>query len=227
MVSSVSSVANCWRGAPEHDGSETGSDWMSRPFWLGGAGHLSSPRILDRRRIVIADPTIPGSKQPYHTAEKLPFKQAEQLVTRCTERSRALARQELKAAVDHVRSSGHEVAGCGIVLASGRPLPDLAATLASHAFIHTAEGELFRNVIADASRELNVPVTGVKQRELLAQASAALGKSDTELQIYLQKMGRELGPPWTQDEKSATLAAWLALAAIKPRARSVLLASGE
>ena len=177
------------------------------------AGPVSSPRILDRRRIVIADPAIPGSKQPYHTAEKMPFKQAEKLVTRCTERSRALARQELRAAVEHARNSGHEVAGCGIVLASGRPLPDLAATLASHAFIHTAEGELFRNVIAAASRELNVPVTEVKERELLAQASAALGKSETDLQSYLEKIGRELGPPWTQDEKCATLAAWLALAA--------------
>jgi hypothetical protein len=177
------------------------------------AGPVSSPRIVDRRRIEIADAAIPGSKQPYHTAEKLPFKQAERLVTRCTERSRALARRELRAAVDHARSSGHEVAGCGIILASGRPLPDLAATLASHALIHTAEGELFRNVIADASREMNVPVTGVKERELLAQASAVLGKSDAELQSYLQKMGRELGPPWTEDEKYATLAAWLALAA--------------
>ena len=177
------------------------------------AGPVSSPKILDRRRIVIADPEIPGSKQPYHTAEKLTLTQAEKLVTRCTERSRALARQELRAAVEQARNSGHEVAGCGIVLASGRPLPDLAATLASHALIHTAEGELFRNVIADACRELNVPVMGVKERDLLAQASAVLGKSDKGLQSYLQKLGRELGPPWTQDEKCATLAAWLALAA--------------
>jgi hypothetical protein len=191
------------------------------------AGPVSSPKILDRRRIVIADPTIPGSKQPYHTAEKLPFTQAEQLVARCTERSRALARQEMNAAVEHARSSGHKVAGCGMVLASGRPLPNLAATLASHALIHTAEGELFRNVIADASRELKVPVTGVSQRELLARASAALGKSDVGLQSYLQKMGRELGPPWTQDEKYATLAAWLALAAIKAAPLPAVFASGE
>ena len=177
------------------------------------AGTVDAPKILERRRIVIADPKIPGSKQPYHAAEKLPFQQAEQLVARCTERSQALARQELRAAVEQARSSGHEVAGCGVLLASGRPLPDLAATLASHALIHTAEGELFRNVIVEASREMNVPVTGVKERELLARAYAALGKSDTELQRYLQERGRELGPPWTQDEKYATLAAWLALAA--------------
>jgi len=28
-------------------------------------------------------------------------------------------------------------------------------------------------------------------------------------------MGRALGPPWRQDEKLATLAAWLALAAVR------------
>ena len=184
------------------------------------AGPVDAPRILDRRRVVIADAAIPGSKQPYHTAEKLPFKQAERLVTRCAERSRALARQEFRAAVDHARSSGHEVAGCGILLSSARPLPDLAATLASHALIHTAEGELFRNVIANASREMNVPVTGVKEREVLARASAVLGKSAMELQGYIQKMGRELGPPWTEDEKYATLAAWLALSTAKITARS-------
>jgi hypothetical protein len=186
------------------------------------AGTVDAPRILDRRRIVIADPAIPGSKQPYHTAEKLPFKRAERLIMRCTERSRVLARQEFRAAVDHARSSGHEVAGCGILLASGRPLPDLAATLASHPLIHTAEGELYRNAIADASRAMNVPVTGVQERDVLARASAVLGKSATELQSYLQKMGRELGPPWTEDEKHATLAAWLALSRAKPRVRSVV-----
>lgn len=189
------------------------------------AGGVDAPKILDRRRIVIADPKLPGSKQPYHAAEKLPFPQAERLVTRCTERSRALARQELRAAVELARSGGHEVASCGILLASGRPLPDLAATLASHALIHTAEGELYRNVIADAIREMNLPVTGVKERELLARASAELRKSETELQSYLLQIGRQLGPPWTQDEKNATLAAWLALSAAKSGARSALSAA--
>lgn len=184
------------------------------------AGAVDAPTILARRRIVIADPKIAGAKQPYHAAAGLPFPRAEQLIKRCTERSRAMARQELQAAIEHARAAGYEVRGCGVVLASGRPLPDLAATLASHALTHTAEGELFRNVIADASRAMNVPVTGVKERELLAQAAAALGTSDAKLQSYLQRMGRDLGPPWTQDEKSATLVAWLALAGARPRARS-------
>jgi len=184
------------------------------------AGAVDAPTILGRRRIVIADPKIAGSKQPYHAAEGLPFPRAEQLITRCTQRSRFMARQELQAALEDARAGGHEVRGCGVVLASGRALPDLAATLASHALINTAEGELFRNVIADASRAMNVPVTRVKERELLAQAWAVLGTSETKLQSYLQRMGRELGPPWTQDEKSATLVAWLALAGARPRARS-------
>ncbi len=177
-------------------------------------------QVLDRRRIVIADANLAGSKQPFHAAEKLPLPQAEKLLARCTQGSRELAREELGAAVEQARAAGYEVAGCGVVLASGRPLPGLAATLASHALIHTAEGELFRNVIADAGRALNLPVIGVKERELVAQAAAALKWSETELQNYLVEIGRNLGPPWTQDEKYATLVARLALAEARPRSRT-------
>jgi hypothetical protein len=202
---------------PAAIGCRAHSGWAARVIV---AGSVDAPTILGRRRIVIADPKIAGSKQPYHAAEGLPFPRAEQLVARCTERSRLMARQALQAALEEACAEGYEVRGCGVVLASGRPLPDLAATLASHALIRTAEGELFRNVIADASRAMKVPVTGVKERELLAQASAALGLSDAKLQSYLRRIGRDLGPPWTQDEKSATLVAWLALAGARPRAWS-------
>ncbi len=35
------------------------------------AGSLSRPEALERRRIETADVAIPGSKQPYHEAERL------------------------------------------------------------------------------------------------------------------------------------------------------------
>ena len=69
---------------------------------------------------------------------------------RATDDAQRLARQGLRAVIDDLRASGHDVIGCGIVLASGRPATTLAATLASHALIHTAEGELFREVLVQA-----------------------------------------------------------------------------
>ncbi len=52
------------------------------------AGTINAPKVLERRRIVIADPEMPGSKQPYHAAAELTFTEAEALVRRAIESSR-------------------------------------------------------------------------------------------------------------------------------------------
>lgn len=181
------------------------------------AGSHDSLEVIDRRRIEIADPKITGSKQPYHAAEPLEMKKAEQLINRCQESTRFLARQAIQSIVDAVRKLGYEAVGCGIVMASGRPTTTLAATLASHALIHTAEGEFFREAIADASRHCGIPVTGVKERELYDRGAAELSHAAEELRCRIDQIGRALGPPWRQDEKSATLAGWLSLAAAGKR----------
>jgi hypothetical protein len=171
------------------------------------------PHVLLRRRIELADPTIEGSKQPYHEAEGRKPKDAERIVGRCIDSSRRLALEALAAVRDELRGRDHEVAGCGLLLASGRPLPgDLHAILASHALIHAAEGEMFRDVLVRAGEHLSLPVTRVRERELLARAAEATGFEAAELQRRVAEMGRALGPPWRQDEKLATLAAWMVLA---------------
>jgi len=177
------------------------------------AGPPASPRVVERRRIELADPDIEGSKQPYHEAEGRAPKDAERIVTGCTDRSRAMAREALRAVRDELRGRDHEVAACGLLLASGRPLPaDLHAILASHALIHAAEGELFRDVLRRAGERLALPMTEVRERDVLARASEATGRPAAELQRRVAEMGRALGPPWRQDEKLAALVAWIALA---------------
>src|SRR5439155_15650698 len=121
------------------------------------AGSPRSPRVVDRRRVELADPDKQASKQPYHAAEGLDLKKAEELVRRATEDAQRLARQGLRAVIDDLHAGGHQVIGCGIVLASGRPATTLAATLASHALIHTAEGELFRNVLVRSGEHHDLP----------------------------------------------------------------------
>jgi len=164
------------------------------------SGTIAAPRVLERRRIVIADPEIPGSKQPYHAAAGLPFDQAGTLVGDAIESSRALALEAISATVKSFRSQGHEVAGCGVLLGSGKALPELQKVLASHALIHTAEGEMFREVLVWAARECRLPVTGVPEKSL-----------DTASLHSIGSLGRLIGPPWTQDQKHATLAALMAL----------------
>src|ERR1035438_7866065 len=165
------------------------------------AGTIDALRVLDRRRIVIADPQTPGSKQPYHAAAELPFPQAEALVRQTIESSRALALEAIAATVKVLRSQGHEVAGCGVLLGSGKALPALAGILASHPLIHTAEGEMFRDVLVWAAHSLGLPVTRVRAKEL-----------DTNTLTHVASFGKLIGPPWTQDQKYATVAALMALA---------------
>ncbi len=173
--------------------------------------------VIDRRRIEIADPEIRGSKQPYHAAERLPLVRAEEYLSRCCRRTKLLAGRAVSAIVADLRGKGHDVVGCGILASSARPLTTLAATLASHALIHTAEGELFRNALIEASEQCKVPVTRMKEKELYAQGAEALGMPVAELQRRVTELGRPLGPPWSQDEKYAGLAGWMVLAAAARR----------
>jgi hypothetical protein len=82
--------------------------------------------------------------QPYHAAEGLGLPRAEKLIRRLQESSRSLALRSIRRAISEVAKGDHEVVTCGILLASGRPLGTLSDTLASHAKIHTADGEHFR-----------------------------------------------------------------------------------
>jgi hypothetical protein len=165
------------------------------------AGTVEAPRVLERRRMVIADPEIPGSSQPYHAAAGLPFPEAESAVRQAIESSRGLALEAMTAAVKALRAQGHEVDGCGVLLGSGKALPGLDRILAAHPLIHTAEGEMFRNVLVWAAQQCHLPVTTVREKELDA---ASLGR--------IGSLGRLIGPPWTQDQKYATVAALMALA---------------
>ena len=176
------------------------------------AGSPDRPVVLERRRIETADPAIPGSRQPYHAAERLGFERADTLIRQCHDSSMRLAMRAVSAMLAQLEQSGLTVVGSGILFASGRPLPDLAATLRSHALIHTAEGEFFRDVLVRASEHCSLHVTKVKEREIWDRGTSVFRVPSADLQQRIDGLGRSLGPPWRRDEKLASLAAWIALA---------------
>ena len=195
------------RPVPAAIGLRAHSGWAAL---VAVAGSPESPVVLDRRRIEIADRSIPASVQPYHAAQELGLGRAEKFLERCEDAARSLAQHALRKAIDSL-DGGHQVVACGILLGSGRPALSLDATLASHAAIHTAEGELFRKVLVYASGQCNVPCRGVREKELFACAAAEFQMTTAKLQIRLAEIGKCLGPPWRQDQKYAALAGWLAL----------------
>jgi hypothetical protein len=167
--------------------------------------------IADRRHIAIAEAGISGSKQPYHYAENLGLKQAEEHISRCFAASQQLALSAIREVVSHMEKNACTIKGSAILMSSGRPLPSLEKILSSHALIHTAEGEFFRMVVRKACEDTGIPVTSFRERDLEERANQTFRRKANQVKQHISTLGKRIGPPWTQDEKLAALAAALIL----------------
>ena len=160
------------------------------------AGDAKAPIIVARGRMTLCD----DHKQPFHEAEPMPFARAEEFIARCRATADHLA--------DEALSALRPISCCCVLTASGKPLPDLSAVLASHALIHAAEGEFYRDAVAGACTRAGIAVSRLRERDLATEAEHL-----SDWRARLAAFGKEMGAPWTQDEKLAALGAWLMLAA--------------
>lgn len=167
--------------------------------------------VLARRRLTVISPEAKGAKQPFHFAESLEFTEAEKFISQCFAASLKLASTGLLQAADELVNIKCRVVGTALLRASGRPLPPLSNILASHALIHAAEGEFFRDIIVKACEDLNLAITGIRERDLEDRLQKEFGKATPRIQRQVSEAGRSLGPPWTQDQKIAALAALVIL----------------
>lgn len=172
----------------------------------------ASPIVLARERVHLVDNFTYKFRQPYHTAGRLPPDQAAAFVARIRAEARRQAAAAIRKLEAELGAQGFALARCAVLLASGRPLPALPRILASHALIHTADGELFREALTHAAARRWLATEAILEREVLAAASKALRITPSALMRRIAALGRPIGPPWSQDEKLASLVAWLALA---------------
>ena len=133
--------------------------------------------VIDRRRMTLTTPGILGTNQPYHFAKNLELPEAEKFLGNCFAASKRLALESVRDVLDQLRDRQVRVVGAAVLLASGRPLPPLAKILASHALIHTAEGEFFREAISKACESLDLSVTGIRERDLNECVHTTFGKA--------------------------------------------------
>src|SRR3989449_1968318 len=132
-----------------------------------------APVILARQRVHLVETFTYEFRQPYHTAEKMLLGQAREFISRMQAEARRLAYRAMRELESRTREQGVKLTRCGLLLASGRPLPNLEKILESHALIHTADGELFREAILHASACSGLAMSTVKERELLERAGQA------------------------------------------------------
>jgi hypothetical protein len=174
-------------------------------------GPKGAPAVLGRRRVELADRGIVGSKQLYHSAKQMSLPDARAFIEACTAATAAMARTAIRKVMSELKDEGYEFAGACVLLASGRPLPDLASILASHALIHTAEGEFYREALKAACKSCGFEAVGITERDLLGRAAMTLKTSADDVQKRISELGKLVGPPWRQDEKFSALAAWIRL----------------
>ncbi|HSF14197.1 MAG TPA: hypothetical protein VLK65_01440 [Vicinamibacteria bacterium] len=185
------------------------SGWAAVVAVAGDAGH---PTVVYRGRIEMADSTRRDSRQPYHAVESLPLVEAERRLADFSASALRLAVGSVSKIADELRAKNSPIEAAGILDSSGRKGGNLEAILASHALIHTADGDHFREALEAACQRSDLRVVRVRKSDLLTRALAVLGTSSSKLEEAVRAMGKPFGPPWGADQKSAALLAWLLLA---------------
>jgi hypothetical protein len=172
------------------------------------AGPAGSPQVLERRRIVFAEGL---ERFVYHQAETMDLAKAQSLIDAVRVATEANAAREIGALVADLRNDGVEVR-CAVTAAGKARLPDdLADIVAVHARMHAAEGEFYRDVVAEGARAVGLEVHRAVEREAPALVAAKLGIDAAALEVRVKEMGAALGPPWNEDYRLAAQAAWTRL----------------
>lgn len=161
----------------------------------------SPPTIGLERRLELCPPALP--RQAYHAIvhDGLELKAGERLIRKVAEASVKSARSAMRRTKDLVAIA---------VVAEPRELPELARILKSHALLHSAEGDMYREVIVDAADREGIPAFHFASSELRARPQDEL----------MRAFGAIVGTPWQQEHKDAARAALRALASVPAGAKA-------
>jgi hypothetical protein len=173
------------------------------------SGPRNKPVVVDRRRVELVDDDVPA--HVFHAAQELELGDARALVRRAERTAARAAARAIRAVTGDLRKVGLDVVGMGLGVAPARTPSALEKVLASHALVHAAEGELYRDALTEAGERCRLPVATLPRKEIAACAAKELGVRSAHLDTELTRMGREVGAPWRQEQKEAALAAWVAL----------------
>src|SRR5260370_7664138 len=110
-------------------------------------------------------------------------------------KARRLACRAIRELASRTQEQEVRLTRCGLLLASGRPLPELEKILGSHALIHTADGELFRDALLHASARCGLRDFTIKEKELLDRAGDPLRSKPHVLIPTVTHLGPSLPPP--------------------------------
>ena len=164
----------------------------------------SSPVFLHRGRLLLADPGVRKSSQPYHRGFGR-LQKDEAILEKLIEIVYHAAARSLAGYVSECRAKGHQPARIALVVGSTID-PERIAN--EHIRAHASEARLFRVALERAASNMNLPHVTTRERDLRA---AIATRSGAGLAGRVAALGRVAGRPWGADEKLAALAAWEAI----------------
>jgi hypothetical protein len=171
-------------------------------------GGPQEPRVVERHVVALSDPDIPQSRQPYHAVLEAGSAEAQHLEKRLCKVVQTVAGRSVLELHQYVRNAGYQVRRVGLVVGSAI---DPAQIKNEHIRAHALEGRLFRTALKDAARSIGWEAFVLVERSAYAEAASTLARPEAELKRVLAELGRGI-KPWRADEKTAALAAWMALA---------------
>jgi len=171
-------------------------------------GPADAPQLIKRTELILTDPRVPATFQPYHEVMDLPWNESEKKVVPFIRAIEKVAAKALAQLIHELQSEGLKIIGVGIAGSADRDLTKIGNY---HIRAHAAEGLLFRQVLEFAARANKLPHRTFIEKSLQPQAASELGFTVTKLNNSLTNLGRALGPPWRANQRVAASAAWLAL----------------
>ncbi|MFZ0677347.1 hypothetical protein [Candidatus Binatus sp.] len=173
------------------------------------AGPASAPRVLSRKSVQLFDPTIPESHQPFHAEIELPPADSARVVPIALRAVERVALEALRELVAEVQSGLGSIVGIALVAGSAT---DPESIRNPHMRAHAREGQLFPQALAMAAKTMHIPAMTIVESEVFTIAAARLGKSSDAIKVAVTELGRDVGKPWSAEEKAAAAAAWIVLA---------------
>jgi hypothetical protein len=137
-----------------------------------------------------------------------PIRERSALERRLRSTVERVTRRSLTRLLAQYRGQGRTVRGVALVVGS---VVDPASIGNDHIRAHALEGQLFRTALERAAKRMRLPCATHVERRLYETAAVRLERTPAQLKRAVAELGRAVQGPWRADEKTATLAAWLAL----------------
>ena len=172
------------------------------------AAPSNKPQLMKCGPILLSDPEIPGSKQPFHAALELPQKEARAVSKELQKVVRDAAKKSAKELLNEAEELRLDVRTASLVVGS---TVDPATLHNEHIRAHALEGQLFRAALEDALGGLGIRCSVLVEKSAYASAAPELRRSAGEIKRAVATLGESHEGSWRAEEKLAALGAWIAL----------------